>query len=791
MDRLNFDREWRFHLGDEPESKEIGTDDSSWQIVDLPHDWSIGLERGPNEPSGAAGGYFPMGRGWYRKTFQDSSPYHLPLRAPAAGLPKGEGANRRKVWIEFEGVYMNAEVWLNEHFLGRHPYGYTGFSYDLTPFLKVGELNLLRVFVDNAHQVNSRWYSGSGIYRHVWLVKGNPIHVANGGIILSTPDINQEVASVSIQTKVENESDDTTDVTVHWHIRSSDGRLASEAEVTANIGAGAQVDFSRTLKVDGPELWSPESPTLYRLEADIVTQGNVVDTANIPFGIRSLEFDVTHGFQLNGQKMKLKGGCVHHDNGVLGAASYDRAEERKVELLKASGFNAVRCAHNPPAPAFLDACDRLGMLVIDEAFDCWRHGKNPGDYHVAFDDWWQRDLESMVQRDSNHPSIVMWSIGNEIAERGRPEGVELAHRLADHIRELDPSRPVTSAVCEPWQKEWAWPATKDYFAALDVGGYNYQWAQYLPDHQQHPQRVMVGMESFPKDAFENWMSVLENDWVIGDFVWTALDYLGESGIGRVNYGKTSDGGLGEYPWHQANCGDLDLCGFKRPQSYYRDILWGSSPGLYIAVHDPVVEGQTPSLTLWGWPDVSPCWTWPGHEGEMLTVDVYSACDRVELFLNGGSLGIKPAGKTEKLIATFSAPYEPGELKAIGYMGGQRLIEAVIETAGAPQRIQLTPDRSAIQVGDLSYVTVEVVDPNGQLCPKAMDTIEFSVEGEGSILAVGSADPTNMERYTGSRHKVFRGRGLVVVKAGWTTGEVKILARAEGLEEGKAVIRMHG
>jgi beta-galactosidase len=713
--------------------------------------------------------------------------YHKRFTAP-------EEWRGKKVFIEFEGVYMNAEVWLNGHFLGRHPYGYTSFHYDLTPFLDYGSENLLKVIVDNDCQLNSRWYSGSGIYRHVWLMVAEPVHVGHWGVYVTTPEVAAEMATVRVRTAVENESEAASEAIVRSRVVAPDGTSVGEVEAQAAIDAGGQCETSQDVQVANPQLWSPDTPHLYRLETEVSVGGEVVDTATTVFGIRTLHFDAETGFLLNGHPVKLKGGCVHHDNGVMGAASYDRAEERKVELHKASGYNAIRCAHNPPATAFLDACDRLGMLVMDEAFDCWRDGKNFYDYHVSFDDWWQRDLASMLYRDRNHPSIVMWSIGNELVERGRPEGARIARQLADYVRAVDPTRPVTAAINGFGFPAWddaTWSRTDGIFMALDVGGYNYRWQRYRPDHEQHPARMMVGTESTPGEAFDNWMSVLELDHVLGDFVWTSLDYLGEAGIGRVRFEEDPPAFLGEYPWHQANCGDLDLCGFKRPQSYYRDILWQTGDKLYIAIHPPAPEGKTPTVTYWGWPDVWPSWTWPGREGQTFKVDVYSACEKVELFLNDKSLGVQPTTRQEKFIATFEVPYEPGALKAVGYTGEQSAAEYQIKTVGAPTQIRLTPDRGTIkaEAGDLCYVTAEVVDQDGLVHPNADHELFFTVQGEGEIAAVGSSNPVSTERYRGNQRRAHRGRCLVVVKSLGEPGTVRLRAQADGLDEAEILIQV--
>ncbi|MEN4100931.1 MAG: glycoside hydrolase family 2 TIM barrel-domain containing protein, partial [Anaerolineaceae bacterium] len=478
-------------------------------------------------------------------------------------------------------------------------------------------------------------------------------------------------------------------------------------------------------------------------------------------------------------------------------AAYARADERKVEIHKANGYNAIRTAHNPPSPAFLDACDRLGMLVMDEAFDCWRTGKNPFDYHIVFDDWWARDIQSMVQRDRNHPSVIMWSIGNEVIERdGRSDGVNIANRLAEEVKRHDATRPVTAAICGAWDQQRVWQDTDGVFAALEVGGYNYQWQQYRPDHERHPQRIMVGTESFPLEAFENWQSVLELPYVIGDFVWTSLDYLGEAGIGREHYAGENAPFLPGWPWHQAYCGDLDLCGFKRPQSFYRDIVWERGEPLYLAVHAPIPAGQTPTVSRWGWPDEWECWNWPGSEGDHLRVQVYSRSEEVELWLNGRSLGRKPAGKPQRLIAQFDAvPYEPGELKAVAYDGGAVTATRLLRTTGAPAALRLTPDRAQLQAGlrhgtaDLSYVMVEVVDAHGQVVPNADPLLQFSLSGPGEIIAVGSGNPTTTEPYVGSQRKAFRGRALVVVKASGQAGTINLAAAADGMPMTSAQIQV--
>ena len=774
MQKLGFDRGWRFHLGDVPGGIWRGElDDSEWRWVDLPHDWSIELARDPANPSGNDGGYFATGVGWYQKRF---------------AIPD-EGRSK-KLLVEFEGVYMNAEVWLGEHFLGRHPYGYTTFHFDLTPYVQAEAENVLRVLVDNSGQLNSRWYTGSGIYRHVSLWVGDRVHVGPQGISVTTPQVSPAEATLRACTTVDNELEEDQEITIHSRIVGPDGQAVAAADSSGAIPAGDRIELCQELIVTRPRLWSPESPQLYRLETELGLGGTVLDTAVTPFGIRSIVFGADTGFHLNGEPLELRGGCVHHDNGPLGAASYDRAEERKVELLKANGFNAVRCAHNPPAPAFLDACDRLGMLVIDEAFDCWRNGKNIADYHVSFDEWWRRDLESMVLRDRNHPCVIMWSVGNEVVERGRPEGARIGRVLAERIRSVDPTRPVTAGL-NAGHGAWPWEELDELFGVLDVCGYNYRESAYGPDHGRVPERIVYGSESVAGEAFEHWSAVRELEHVIGDFVWTALGYLGEAGIGRVHLDGAEAPLLASYPWHAANCGDLDVCGFKRPQSFYRDVLWERGDPLFIAVHAPVPPGQSSTVSYWGWPDVWPSWTWPGSEGELFQVDVYSACETVELQLNGESLGTKPTGPAERHIATFEVPHRDGTLRAVGSRSGRQVAECELRTVGEPVRIRLTPDGATLRADahDLAFVTVEVVDDDGLTHPNADHVITFAVQGEGEIAAVGNGDPVSTEPYVGDRRSAHRGRCLVVVRSRDERGEIRLRAEAAGLDGAETVIRV--
>ena len=531
-----------------------------------------------------------------------------------------------------------------------------------------------------------------------------------------------------------------------------------------------------------PHLWSPDSPDLYKAVSEVYTDEKLTGKIETQFGIRSISFDPVNGFMLNGKTLKLKGGCVHHDNGPLGSRAYDRAEERRVELLKASGFNAIRCSHNPPSPAFLDACDRLGMLVIDEAFDMWGDPKNPGDYHLFFNDWWKKDIENMVLRDRNHPSVIMWSIGNEIPGRHKPEVVETAKKLGDFIRKLDPTRPVTSAVND------LKPDKDPYFATLDIAGYNYasggdhnQQSLYSKDHDRLPGRIMYGSESYPLEAFGSWMDVIDNPFVIGDFVWTAFDYIGEASIGWRGYWQKQD----FFPWNLAYCGDIDICGWKRPQSYYRDVLWKEDQlSVWVTPPEPSFElnAERQSWSKWHWYDAVDDWNWKGYEGRTMEVNVYSSCEQVELFLNGKSLGKKPTNRSTKYMAVWQVPYQQGILRAVGYKGKKQVRISELKTAEDPSQIRLEADRSEIRADgqDLSYITVELCDLNGIRNPKAENLISFSLEGPGTILAVGNANPVSLESYQLPQRKAWHGRCLVIVKSEKTAGRITLKASSPGM-----------
>lgn len=814
---LAADAGWRFYLGNPSGAEASSFSDNSWRRVDLPHDWSIESKPDKDNPGGGGEGFFPGGIGWYRKTF----------RAPSAWKGK-------RVSVELDGVYRDATVYLNGHKLGIHPYGYTSFAFDLTPDLKFSGANVLAVRVDNSAQPNSRWYSGSGIYRHVRVVVTDPIHVAHWGVFVITLEAKERSARVSIHTSVTNESSAQAGITVETTVFDKAGNKVGALQSDATLAAGGESHLTQEIAVANPALWSPDTPVLYRAVSQIRKNGKVIDEVTTPFGIRTLSWSAENGLLLNGKPIKLHGGSVHHDNGPLGAAAFDRAEERRVELLKAAGMNAVRTAHNPPSPAFLDACDRIGLLVMDEPFDVWEAHKVKFDYGSDFDAWWKQDISSMVLRDRNHPSIVIWGIGNEIPELEVETGAELARQLIDEVHSLDDTRPLTLAFPGTTTK----PTAAAVFSQLDITGYNYNLIPtYAKDHQQLPERIMLTTESLPSKAFPLWQITQDNAYVLGDLTWTAMDYLGESGIGAWSYGTPEQAKMADqmsammgntgmidqmftgmakgvdvmaemakgpadpaakaamsvlfhgFPWHSAICGDLDLTGYRKPESYYRDILWNGGDRVYATVRLPAPEGKKIIAIMWATYPTLPSWTWPGQEGKDLQVEVYSGAEKVALYLNDKLIGEKPTGRAQEFKAEFSVPYAPGTLKAVALKGDRQVAESVLNTTGDATQLRLTADRTVLQADgqDLSFVTLEAVDTKGQLQFSANQEVQFAISGPAGIAAVGNGDAEDSDPYQGTKRKLYQGRALVVIRTSHKAGPIKLTAVAPGLSEGSVTI----
>jgi len=787
--RRAFDSGWLFQRIVGEGFQAIGLDDSAWRPVDLPHDWSIedlpdpapAKAMGPFDPEaegGASTGFTVGGEGWYRK--------HFRLAKPTAG----------RVEILFEGAYLESQVWLNGVLVGEHGNGYTPVAFDLTPHLSLSGQNLIAVRVRNLGQ-NTRWYTGSGLYRHVWLdVLPQQARLERWSIGIITKRLTPAAAQIEVEAQLSQFG--PSDI-VRWRVRDDRDRIVALGEAPAAEMVRA------TLDLPSPRPWSPETPTLYRLETELERGGTRLDFDSTTFGVRIVTFDPRQGMRVNGTPTKLRGGCIHHDHGILGAAAFDAAEDRKVRLLKARGFNAVRPSHNPFSEAFLQACDRHGVMVVAETFDVWRRGKKANDYATRFDGHWRDDLAVMVRSARNHPSIIMWSIGNEIPDRSTAAGVELQWRLANAVRTLDSSRPVTAGLHEFLGRnvtpsdQAARPgrggvADQTSTVFLDVAGYNYKLLDYEADHRAYPHRIMFGSESYPSDLFAIWDLTERSPWLLGDFVWTAMDHLGEVAIGggavipddaKMRMPPTSG-----WPWISNDCGDLDLIGQQKAQSYARDVVWGLSP-LEMAVQRPVPDGSSEVLRLWGWSDEWRSWTWPGAEGKLLAVRIYTQGDRVELRLNGRRIAVRDVGPRDLKHVELKVSYAPGILEAVAFRQGRQIARRRLETVGEPAAVRLNHDvaKAGSGRGDIAFIELEIVDAKGRRVPRLGRTVRLEISGPADLIAFGSAAPTASGSYQSASATTYDARALAVLRARGRPGEVAITATAGGLRPDTTRIKL--
>lgn len=799
-ERLSFNDGWLFSLADDSLAARPEFVDSGWRKLNLPHDWAIEGDFSQDNPSGTGGGALPGGVGWYRKTFVAEN--------------KDKGKHFR---IEFDGVYMNSEVFINGTCLGKRPYGYISFSYDLTPYLKWGEKNVIAVRVDNAEQPNSRWYSGCGIYRNVWLLKTGDVCVAEWGTYVTTAKVDGQGASLNLVTTLENTGKENADVTVRSVLKDAEGKEVAQAESPANVVAEKSAEIAQELQVTSPQLWDVEHPYLYSLVTEVMKGGQCVDRYVTPVGIRTFSFDAAKGFVLNGKPTKINGVCMHHDLGCLGAAVNVRAMERQLQMLKEMGCNGIRCSHNPPAPEWLDLCDRMGFIVMDEAFDMWRKKKTAYDYSLYFNEWHERDLHDFILRDRNHPSVFMWSIGNEVLEQWSDaqddtlsleeanlilnfghsadmlakEGEVsinslLTKKMADFVKALDPTRPVTAGCNEPN------PANHLFRSeALDIIGYNYHNVNIPDVPRNFPGKPFIITESnsalmtrgyyrMPSDEMfiwperwdkpfydatfacssydnchapwgntheENLLLTKKNDFISGQYVWTGFDYIGEP----TPYG---------WPARSSYFGIIDLAGFPKDVYYLYQSEWSNKQVLHLFPHWNWTAGQ--DVDMW-------CY--------------YNQADEVELFVNGKSQGVK-AKDENHLHVVWRVKYEPGSVKVVARKDGKVVGEKEIRTAGEPKKIRLTPDRNTLNADgkDLSFVTVEIVDAEGNLCPLADNLVHFEVEGNLFIAGVDNGSQTSMERFKDNKRKAFNGKCLVVLQNDGKTGAARLKAVAEGLED---------
>jgi beta-galactosidase len=763
--KRNFDGGWKFHLGDVEKAEDPAYPDQTWRNLDLPHDWSIEGDFSPTNPATNSGGSLPGGIGWYRKSFIMTN------------YTKGEN-----LFIEFDGVYMNSTVWINGHLLGNRPYGYATFQYDLTPFIQAGA-NIIAVKADNSKQPNSRWYSGSGIYRHVWLIASPQIHIAQYGVHITTPKVSAQEAEVECTTAIYNGSGAPGPVEVLVSITDSSGKKVATQKQTQSLKPGDNTGVAQHLKISSPQLWDVSHPYLYKVLTEVYKDGVLQDSYTNNLGIRSFRFDSDKGFFLNGKPLKILGVCDHHDLGCLGAALNDRALERQLQILKTMGCNAIRTSHNPPAPELLDLCDKMGFLVMDEAFDCWYKGKTKYDFHLWFKEWHERELREMVLRDRNHPSIILWSIGNEIPEQFGLRGGKIARELVGIVKKYDRTRPTTSALSSIVLAD-----LNGFAKALDVAGINYSIKQYDKQKKKYPHRMYIGSETTSAVAsrgvyhmpanvnrlksddmqcssYDNcyvpwgasaetaWREVKKRDFMSGLFVWTGFDYIGEP----TPY---------NYPAVSSYFGIIDLCGFPKDPYYLYQSQWTEQPVLHLLPH----------------------WNWTGMD----SVDVlaFSNCDEVKLYLNNQLIGSRSFTGPDQMHLSWKVNYQPGVLRAEGFKNGKVVKADSVQTAGPAARIELIPDRKVIRAdgADISFVTVKVTDAKGILVPDAEQLIHFETSGEGKIEGVDNGNSISLEPHKADHRKAFHGMCLAIIQSTGGKGNIKLTASASGLTNAEIIVK---
>lgn len=777
---VSFNEGWRFALEAGEEAAQPGYDDSGWRKLDLPHDWSIEGEFSEKHPASPGGGALPGGTGWYRKSFRVSA-----------------ADRERLTYISFDGVYRNSEVWINGNYLGKWPYGYSSFRYELTPWLKYGdEDNVIAVKVDNSAQPNSRWYSGSGIYRNVWLTTTEKIAVGQWGTFVTTPEVSTESALVRVTTQVKNSTGSKASVRLETTLYDADNRRVAQADTDPVEVPATGTTVTQELTVSNPLLWSVDNPHLYRVVTRIRSGQLLADSYETMTGIRSFEFDREKGFILNSVPVTIRGVCNHHDLGCLGAAVNIRAMERQLEILKEMGCNGIRTSHNPPAPELLDLCDRMGFIVMDEAFDIWKAGKTDYDYHLDFDEWHRRDIEAMVLRDRNHPSVFIWSIGNEVMEQWLKDdsGETIAIELAGIVRSLDDTRPVTAACNDPAPDN---PVIAS--GALDLIGFNYRDTLWTRFPETFPEGKFIGTETtsalatrgsydMPSDvirrwparwdqpfkdgnpdltcsAYDNcsapwgtthrdsWRLIRDNPFLTGMYIWTGFDYLGEP----TPYW---------WPARSSYFGIIDLAGFPKDVYWFYQSEWTDKDVLHIFPH----------------------WNW--NPGQTVDLWAFTNCDEVELFLNGNSMGRQNKGRDDFNLV-WKVPFEEGTIMGVGYRNGMEIMRREIRTAGEAASLVLSPDRTELKAdgADLSFITVTVVDTDNNPVPQADNLVTFSVEGPGTVAGVDNGSQTSMEPFRANYRKAFNGKCLVVIKSGKEKGEIRVTASSEGLPDASMILKV--
>lgn len=776
--RIPFDFDWKFALNEQQGAVQPGFDDSEWRVLDVPHDFSIEHPFDSAYATGAGGGYTYSGTGWYRKHFVSEKAFA-----------------EKKVSVLFDGVYRNSEVWINGHYLGTRPYGYSSFDYDLTPYLNpVGENNVIAVKVDTSEQPNSRWYTGSGIYRHVWLVAKNKLHINQWGVFARTVKANENEARVDVSIELNNDNEADQRCTVVTKFINSKGKQVAKSESSVEVKSGQQQVIDQNIQIDNPMLWSVEQPSLYQLQVEVVSNNQLADVYSTAFGVRTFKFDPNKGFILNGTHVKLKGVNNHHDGGPLGAAVFNQTHKRQLEILKEMGCNALRMSHNPPASELLAYADSMGFVVIDEIFDEWMDGKTPAGYAPHFEEWYERDVENWIRRDRNHPSVIAWSIGNEVREQYNKDNAEkIIPMLLSAARKHDNTRPFTLACNEIVN-------FNDFgvLELLDMVGYNYQEAFYETDHEKYPNRVIYGSETvmypyhdhnaWQMRSYRQWLDGQLEDYVAGEFLWTGFDYLGEAGIGHVGTGFEFWKTWPNWPWRGADCGVIDMCGFPKPGYWFRKALWNDEPMVYIAVQTDASARNRSMASFWNWPKVEAHWN---HEtpGDTLAVHVYTNVPDVELKLNGKSLENRVWDLKNEAFLFFEVPYEPGKLEAIGKTKDGKTVSFAVQTAGEPAKIALAPDRQTIKANkqDLCYVTVQLLDANNVPVPFATNMVEFEVSGAGKLLSVGNGNQQSHTFFKGNKMETHLGKCLAIVQSTDQKGEITITAKSGTLPVATATL----
>jgi beta-galactosidase len=765
--------------------------------VDLPHDAMIEGKAHAESLNGGNTGFFDGGSYTYVKMFESKA-----------------GDRKRNIVLRFDGVYMNTFVYVNGQLAANRPYGYSQFYVPISHLLKEEGQNEIRVQVRNAAMANSRWYSGSGIYRDVFMLTSGPVYIKEEGLKVRTENCNSEEATLSLTADICNKEFEAKELDVLFEVFDEKNNKVACEKVFCFVTGNETGHASARLHIDSPSLWSEDTPVLYTVKATLLQNDNRIDEEETSFGIRTLLLDSSYGLRVNGKSVKLRGACIHHDSGILGAKTYYEVEYRRVKLLKEAGFNAIRMSHHPAAPALLRACDELGMYVMDEGFDMWTRAKSDYDYNLFFTDWWKKDVEAMVMKDYNHPSVIMYSIGNEIPEIGTDQGAHLAAKISGLCHELDSSRytlasingvfaagdsvPQITADVAGEVKETddsvnvndfmtimdkymdrivVHPAItsvlKKACAATDIAGYNYMTARYSLDAKNEPNRVMVGSETYPPEIAVNWREVKKYPQVIGDFTWTGWDYLGEAGVGIPAY-KWGEGGFGaQFPARLAYCGDIDITGFRRPLSYYREIVFGLRKAPYIAVQDPAHYGENLIKTPWVMSDATSSWNFSGSENKPVIVEVYSAGDEVELFCNDVSLGKKAVEEADNFRTLFETTYQPGTLRAVSYKEGKALGEYKLVTAAGEKELKVQTEYVAEKMTDYAFVNISIQDKEGNVFTDCDETVSVTVDGEAELLGTGSGNPKSMSAYTENSTDTWNGRAFAIIRKG--AGSITISA----------------